>query len=191
MSKCTYYFFSFFLWLLSTLYSGHHWDLKIVSVIERCQLHRGSSQISLFCFRNLLSTPKCVKKKHKENIIENIMFIWSFGSHWLAIVCNVWRSQPTKWIRMLLLWFVPIVTVKKGKVGLVQPKSPWLHPCFSPCPTTLWASLQLGNTWKRDECGLKIPAKFHFYELEKAIKLAKKITKIGENINETVKHCLK
>ena len=25
------------------LYSGHHWDLKIVSVIERCSLHRGSS----------------------------------------------------------------------------------------------------------------------------------------------------
>ena len=36
------------------LYNGHHWDLKIVSVIERCPLRRGSSQAGLFCFKNLL-----------------------------------------------------------------------------------------------------------------------------------------
>ena len=31
-----------------SLYSGHHRNLKIVFVIERCPLHRGSSQIGLF-----------------------------------------------------------------------------------------------------------------------------------------------
>ena len=31
-----------------------HRDLKIVSVIERCPLYRVSSQIGLFCFKNLL-----------------------------------------------------------------------------------------------------------------------------------------
>ena len=36
------------------LYSGHHRDIKIVSIIQRCLLHRGSSQIGLFCFENLL-----------------------------------------------------------------------------------------------------------------------------------------
>ena len=33
--------------------SRHHQDLKIVSIIGRCPLHRGSSQIDLFCFKNL------------------------------------------------------------------------------------------------------------------------------------------
>ena len=36
------------------LYSGHHWDLKIVTVTKRCPLHRGFSKIGLFCFKNLL-----------------------------------------------------------------------------------------------------------------------------------------
>ena len=35
-------------------HSKHHQDLKIVSVTERCPLHRGSSQIGSFCFKNLL-----------------------------------------------------------------------------------------------------------------------------------------
>ena len=43
-----------------------------------------------------------------------------------------------------------------------------------------------GGKW-----GLEIPEKFQFYGLENAIKLAKKIIKIGENVNETVKLCLK
>ena len=41
------------------------------------------------------------------------------------------------------------------------------------------------------KCGLEIPEKFQFYGPENAIKLAKKIIKIGENVNETVKLCLK
>ena len=36
------------------LCSGHHWDLRIVSVRHRRPLHGGSSHISLFCLRNLL-----------------------------------------------------------------------------------------------------------------------------------------
>ena len=42
------------------------------------------------------------------------------------------------------------------------------------------------------EYGLEIPAIFPFYGPEKIIKLAKdEITKIGGNLNETVKQCLK
>ena len=40
--------------------------------------------------------------------------------------------------------------------------------------------------------GLEIPANFYFHESKKAIKLAKnKTTKMKENLNKTVKHCLK
>ena len=35
-------------------HGGHRRDLKVVSVIETRTLHRGSSQIGLFCFKNLL-----------------------------------------------------------------------------------------------------------------------------------------
>ena len=44
----------------------------------------------------------------------------------------------------------------------------------------------------RCEYGLEIPANFHFHALEKAIKLTKKENdRVEENLNETVKHCLK
>ena len=36
------------------LYNGNHRDIRIVSIIERRSLRRGSSQIGLFCFKNLL-----------------------------------------------------------------------------------------------------------------------------------------
>ena len=41
-------------WAVKSLYSGHHQDLKIVTALERCPLRRSSSQIGLFCFKNLL-----------------------------------------------------------------------------------------------------------------------------------------
>ena len=42
------------------------------------------------------------------------------------------------------------------------------------------------------EYGLEIPANFHFYGPKRPLNLLKnKITKIEENLNETVKHCLK
>ena len=40
------------------LYSEHHWDREKVSAIERCPLHRGSSQICLFCSQNRYFTTK-------------------------------------------------------------------------------------------------------------------------------------
>ena len=39
------------------LYSGHHQDCKKVSAIERCPLHRGSSQICLFCYKSIYIQP--------------------------------------------------------------------------------------------------------------------------------------
>ena len=36
------------------LYGGHHLDLEKMPAIERCPLHRGLSEIGLFCFENPL-----------------------------------------------------------------------------------------------------------------------------------------
>ena len=63
---------------------------------------------------------------------------------------------------------------KEEVVTLVQQKSPWLYPCFYPCPFAFWGSLQPGSlsimevNMDGDVC------KFSFYGPEKAIKLAKK-----------------
>ena len=44
----------------------------------------------------------------------------------------------------------------------------------------------------RGEYGLEIPANFHFMDLKKPLNwLKNKTTKIEENLNETVQHCLK
>lgn len=72
--------------IVKPLHGGHRRDLKVVSVIETRTLHRGSSQIGLCYFKNLLwgvwvlcnrpqSVPKgrCWEKKgSKDNILENI-----------------------------------------------------------------------------------------------------------------------
>ena len=57
------------------------------------------------------------------------------------------------------------------------------------CILNIFATGERAN--HRGEYGLEISANFHFYEPEKSIKMAKKITKIKENLNETLKHCLK
>ena len=46
------------LYTVKLLYSGHHRDLEKVSAIERCPLHRGSSQIYLFFINNTNFTLK-------------------------------------------------------------------------------------------------------------------------------------
>ena len=44
------------------LYSGHYRDREKVSAIERCPLHRGSSQICLFCSKNrYFATKTCFR----------------------------------------------------------------------------------------------------------------------------------
>ena len=40
------------------LYSGHHWDLKKMSSIERCPPHRGFAQIGTFTSN---TAPKCIR----------------------------------------------------------------------------------------------------------------------------------
>ena len=42
-----------------------------------------------------------------------------------------------------------------------------------------------------DEYEREIPTDFHFFGPKKAIKLAKNIIKVEENLNEIVKHCPK
>ena len=54
-------------------------------------------------------------------------------------------------------------------------------------------ALDIFETGKRvyhgGKYGLEILVNFLFYGPEEAIKLAKKITKVKENLEETVKHC--
>ena len=58
------------------------------------------------------------------------------------------------------------------------------------CTLDVFATVKRVN--HGSEYGLEIPAIFLFYGPEKIIKLAKdEITKIGGNLNETVKQCLK
>ena len=82
---------------------------------------------------------------------------------------------------------------EKEMVCAGQQKSPRLYLCFYPCSVTLWTYLQVGNAsimevntdWK----SLQL---FFFYGPEKIIKLATdERTNIEENLNETVKQCLK
>ena len=69
-----------FSYTVKPVYSGHHRGLKIVSVIERCPLHRGSSQIVLHQKPTLGCFPKCVKRpvmgeEPKDNMLKDIMFL--------------------------------------------------------------------------------------------------------------------
>ena len=70
-------------------HSKHHQDLKIVSVTERCPLHRGSSQIGSFCFKTCsrklgYSTidPKVFKEAHVarreslKTIYQRILYLY-------------------------------------------------------------------------------------------------------------------
>ena len=47
-----------FRYTVKPLYSGHHWDCEKVSAIEKCPLHRDSSQICLFCSKNIYFATK-------------------------------------------------------------------------------------------------------------------------------------
>ena len=73
---------------------------------------------------------------------------------------------------------------KEEVVGHVQQKSPWLYPCFYPCPIVLWTSLQLVNAWtievNTDWKSLQI---FIFVELKSPLNwLKNKITKIKKKV---------
>ena len=48
------------------LYGRHHRDLKKMSAIERCPLHRGFAQISTFTSN---TAPKCIRTAHLYNPI--------------------------------------------------------------------------------------------------------------------------
>ena len=104
----------------------------------------------------------------------------------------------------------PINKVEKNAVSLVhanshckeevvlhvQQKSPLLYSYFYPCPIALWTSLQLENTsiieMNTDWKSLQIYNPYIFLDLKRPLKwLKSKMTKIKENLNETVKHCPK
>ena len=94
---------------------------------------------------------------------------------------------------MLLLWFVLILTVKKRWFALGNRN---LHDCIYvsiSCSVALWTYLQLGNASTMEvNTDWKSLQLFFFYGREKIIKLATdERTKIEENLNETVKQCLK
>ena len=73
---------------------------------------------------------------------------------------------------------------EKEIVGAVQQKSPLLYLCFYPCTVALWTYLQLGNASTMEVNTDWKSLQFFFMD-------QKRSEKIEENLNETVKQCLK
>ena len=73
---------------------------------------------------------------------------------------------------------------EKEMVGAVQQKSPLLYLCFYPCTVALWTYLQLGNASTMEVNTDWKSLQFFFMD-------QKRSEKIEENLNETVKQCLK
>ena len=73
---------------------------------------------------------------------------------------------------------------EKEMVGAVQQKSPLLYLCFYPCTVALWTYLQLGNASTMELNTDWKSLQFFFMD-------QKRSEKIEENLNETVKQCLK
>ena len=95
-----------------------------MSFKERRPLQRGYFQIGLFCSKNqdvnrlAKLTPKCVENQVLGEERSQGQYIRGYHVYmtiWepLASVFNAWKSQPRKLTRMLLLWFVLFLTVKK------------------------------------------------------------------------------
>ena len=84
------------------------------------------------------------------------------------------ESQPIKWKRMLLLWFVLILAIKEGWLAMCDRN---IHDCIdvSIPPHCALDNFAIGKRVHHGgENGLEIPVSFHFYVPEKAIKMAKK-----------------
>ena len=105
---------------------------KVISQKRSCSLLR-TCKISIFRFWSRT----IFQHSSKTVSSEYIMFMWKFGSHWLASVCNTLKSQSTKWARM---WLLLILTVNKRWLAMCQRMSLWLHLRFYSCPTGLWTS---------------------------------------------------
>ena len=73
---------------------------------------------------------------------------------------------------------------EKEMVGAVQQKSPLLYLCFYPCTVALWTYLQLGKASTMEVNTDWKSLQFFFMD-------QKRSEKIEENLNETVKQCLK
>ena len=90
----------------------------------------------------------------------------------MARVCNAWKNQPMKWTRMLLLWFVLILTVKERWFATCNRN---LHDCVHvsiPAPLCFRhpCNWEMRQPWR----WLEIPANFYFYVPKKTITLAEK-----------------
>ena len=84
-------------------------------------------------------------------------------------------KEPTNEVdKMLLLWFILILTVKKKWLAMCNRKSPWWYIYFYLFPIALWTSFQLRYVHYGGEYRLETSGNFHFSGPEKAIKLAKK-----------------
>ena len=94
---------------------------------------------------------------------------------WNLLVDNclqcVWKSQPTKWTKMLLLWLVLIFTVNKSWLAMWSRN---LHDCIHVCIPAPLRFEHLCNWETRQLWRWIFLANFHFYVPENAIRLAKK-----------------
>ena len=132
---------------MKSLYGGHHRYLEIVSVIEKCPLHRGSSHLGLFClnwlFRVLCNRPQGVKRlvllekrAQRKYIREHYVYliIWKplFGK------CLQCVKEPTNEVDKNTVAMVCTNShCKEGVVGMCNRN---LHDCV-PTP------LRFGYLW--------------------------------------------
>ena len=137
--------------------SGHHRDLKIVSVIERCLLHRDYSQIGLFCF-NLtilqrkvgwpcatgfsitvsmsLSLPRCAV---------GIVATGKRLNHWSEYGLEISTSFTFMYLRKSLNWQKKLKKKKKYQRKLKQNCKH--YPKFKHCKKYLQEMSQIACYW--------------------------------------------
>ena len=139
-------------------YSRHHWDIKVVSVIESvCYIEvlSMSAYFALKIWSRVLGysaiDPKVYQEifvRRKKSLKRVIRGYHAYMTTWNALlvnVCNARKNQPTKWTRMQVMWFVLILTGKRRGWWLLQQTYPWLYSCYYSRPVALLPSLQLGN----------------------------------------------
>ena len=142
------------------LYCGHDWDLKIASVIKRCLLYWVSSQTGLFCFNDLLQGVRVLG----YGVIDPKPLVGE---------CLQCVKEPINKVDKNAVAVVDNNSHCKQVVGQVE-----ISMIVSVFLSLSYCILHIFATGKRvnhgGEYGLEIPANFHFYGLEMAIKLTKK-----------------
>ena len=104
-----------------------------------------------------------------------------------------YMKEPTNEVNMNAVAVVRTNShCKEEVVCHVKQKSPWLHPCFYPCPTAVWTSLQLRSASTMEvNTAWKSQWILIFMSVNRPWNWLKyNITNNEESLNETVNHRL-